>query len=177
MALWKLDPAHTSVKFSVKHMMIAKVHGSFDQVTGQLNYDVNTPEEAQMDVHIDINSIHTGDQKRDEHLKSADFFDAKKNPEITFKSKHIEKKGEENFNVTGDLKIRNVTKEVVLDTFFPAQEMKDPFGALRLIASASTTINRKDFGLNWNAALEAGGVLVGEEVVIGIDVQFVKSNM
>jgi polyisoprenoid-binding protein YceI len=177
MALWKLDPAHTSVKFSVKHMMIAKVYGSFDQVSGQLTYEVNTPESAQVDVHIDVNSVHTGDQKRDEHLKSADFFDAKKNPEIVFTSKHIEKKGDENFKVTGDLKIHNVTKEVVLDTFFPAREMKDPFGAIRLVASATTTVNRKDFGLGWNATLEAGGVLVGEDVVIAIDVQFVKSNM
>lgn len=173
-ATWKLDSAHTSVNFNIRHLMISKVHGTFNRVSGQMQYDAKSPEASEIDVHIDASSIHTREQKRDEHLIGPDFLNAKKFPEITFRSTHIEKKADENFKVTGDLRIRDISREIVLDAFFGGQEVKDPFGNVKIAASAVTNISRESFGLNWNAAIEAGGFLLGDEIVISIDVQFIK---
>lgn len=171
--IWNIDPTHSSVSFSIKHMMIAKVHGGFEQLSGRLIYDASQPTQSQIEVTIDAASINTREAKRDAHLKSADFFDVEKFPTLTFKSKHIEGSGGE-LKVVGDLQIHGITKEVALDVEGPTAEMKDPYGNVKIGVSANTKINRKDFGLTWNAALEAGGVLVGEEVRITLEVQFVK---
>jgi polyisoprenoid-binding protein YceI len=173
-AVWKLDSAHTNVNFTVKHLMIAKLNGTFDRVSGQIQYDTKSPETSEIDVHIEAASIHTRDAKRDEHLRSLDFFNTATFPDIHFHSTHIEKKAEDNYKVTGDLRIRDVTREVILDALFTGQEIKDPFGAVKIVASAVTHVSRESFGLQWNAAIEAGGFLLGDEVVINIDVQFIK---
>ena len=173
MATWKIDPAHSSVSFSIKHMMIAKVHGAFDKVSGTLQYDAADPSKASVEATIEAASINTREAQRDTHLKSADFFDVEKYPSITFKSKKIEGSDEE-FKVTGDLSIHGVTKEVVIAVEGPSSEMKDPWGNTKIGISGQTKIKRKDFGLNWNAALEAGGVLVGDDVNITLEIQFAK---
>lgn len=173
MAKYNLDPAHSAANFSVKHMMIAKVHGSFGKLSGSLDYDPVNPTAARVEATIDASSINTGEAQRDTHLKSADFFDVEKFPSLTFKSKKVEKGGS-GLRVTGDLTIHGVTKEVVLDVEGPSAEMKDPWGNLKIGASATTKISRKEFGLSWNAALEAGGVLVGDDIAITLELQFAK---
>ncbi|MDR3606615.1 MAG: YceI family protein [Oligoflexia bacterium] len=171
---WELDPAHSSANFSVKHMMIAKVHGGFKSVKGKMQFDRNDLAHSSIEATIDASSIDTREPKRDEHLKSADFFDVQKYPALTFKSKRIEEADEDRFKVAGDLTIRGVTREVVLDVESSLDEIKDPYGNVKIGASAATRIKRKDFGLNWNAALEAGGVLVGDDITINLDLQFMK---
>lgn len=173
-AKWQIDPSHSSVSFSIKHMMIAKVHGTFKKLSGTLTYDSGNPESSTIEAHIEAASIDTREAQRDTHLKSADFFDVEKFPELVFKSKKVEKDGDDTLKVTGLLTIRDVSKEVVLSVDGPSDEMKDPWGNTKIGISATTKIKRKDFGLNWNAALEAGGVLVGDDVTITLDVQFVK---
>lgn len=172
--VYQIDPAHSTVSFSIKHMMIAKVHGGFEKLSGKLSYDAGNPGQSSIEVEIDAASINTREPQRDAHLKSADFFDVEKFPTLTFKSTKIEVSGEGELKLTGDLTIHGVTKSVVLDVEGPTAEMKDPWGNLKIGASASTKIKRKDFGLTWNAALEAGGFLVGDDVTISLDVQFVK---
>lgn len=169
-----IDPAHSTVSFSIKHMMIAKVHGAFEKVSGKLIYDKTNPALSSIDAEIDAASITTREAQRDTHLKSADFFDVEKYPHLTFKSSKIEVSGDGELKVVGNLTIHGVTNQVTLNVDGPTEEMKDPWGNLKIGASASTKIKRKDFGLNWNAALEAGGFLVGDEVTISLDVQFVK---
>lgn len=176
LVIWEIDQLHSSANFSVKHMMISKVHGGFLKFTSVLRLDREHLDQSSVEAIIDATSIDTRESKRDEHLKSPDFFDVVKHPTITFKSKHIEAKGEEQFTVTGDLTIRGVTREVFLDVESSSTEMKDPYGNLKLGASASTKIKRKDFGLTWNAALEAGGVLVGDDITITLDLQFIKKS-
>lgn len=171
---WQIDPAHSTASFSIKHMMIAKVHGGFEKLSGTLIYDSQNPKETKVDATIETASINTREAQRDTHLKSADFFDVEKFPTITFKSTQIEKTGDDQLVVTGDLTIHGVTKQVRLDVEGPSAEMKDPWGNTKIGASASTKIKRKDFGLNWNAALEAGGFLVGDDVNITLDLQFTK---
>lgn len=173
MSTWLIDPAHSSANFSVKHMMIAKVHGGFEKVSGTLQYDPSDITQASIEASIDAASINTREAQRDGHLKSADFFDVEKYPTLNFKSKKVEKDGED-LKVTGDLTIHGVTKEVVLEVEGPTAEMKDPYGNIKIGISATTKIKRKDFGLTWNAALEAGGVLVGDDVAISLDIQFAK---
>ncbi|MBV2169632.1 MAG: YceI family protein [Bdellovibrio sp.] len=173
MSTWQIDPAHSSANFSVKHMMIAKVHGGFEKVSGTLHYDPSDITKASIEASIDATSINTREAQRDGHLKSADFFDVEKYPTLNFKSKKVEKDGED-LKVTGDLTIHGVTKEVVLAVEGPTAEMKDPYGNIKIGISATTKIKRKDFGLTWNAALEAGGVLVGDDVAISLDIQFAK---
>lgn len=173
MSTWLIDPAHSSANFSVKHMMIAKVHGGFEKVSGTLQYDPSDITKASIEASIDAASINTREAQRDGHLKSADFFDVEKYPTLNFKSKKVEKDGED-LKVTGDLTIHGVTKEVVLEVEGPTAEMKDPYGNIKIGISATTKIKRKDFGLTWNAALEAGGVLVGDDVAISLDIQFAK---
>lgn len=170
---WQIDPTHSSVSFSIKHMMIAKVHGGFEKLSGTLSYDAANPSAAQVDVSIDASSINTREPQRDAHLKSADFFDVEKFPQITFKSKSVAGSAGD-LKVKGDLTIHGVTQEVTLDVDGPSSELKDPYGNIKIGVSASTKIKRKDFGLTWNAALEAGGVLVGDDVNITLEVQFVK---
>ena len=173
MATWKLDSAHSGVTFTVKHMMFAKVHGSFQKLTGELRFDAATPHSATVEASIEAGSIATQEAQRDAHLKGADFFDVEKYPLITFKSKRVSCKGDK-LQVVGDLTLHGVTREGTLETEVAASELKDPYGQIRIAASATTRINRRDFGLTWNAALEAGGVLVGEEVQIAIDAAFIK---
>lgn len=172
-ATYQIDPTHSSVSFSIKHMMIAKVHGGFEKISGSLNYDAQNPSNSQVEATIDAASINTREPQRDTHLKSPDFFDVEKYPTLNFRSKRIEKDGDE-LKVIGDLTIHGVTKEVTLNVEGPSAELKDPWGNLKIGASATTKIKRKDFGLTWNAAIEAGGVLVGDDVNITLDVQFVR---
>ena len=168
-----IDPAHSTASFSVKHMMIAKVHGGFEKLSGFFNYDSQNPSLSSVEASIEVASINTRDAQRDAHLKSADFFDVEKHPSITFKSSRLEKSGD-SMVITGDLTIHGVTKKISLDVEGPTDEIKDPWENLKIGVSGSTTIKRKDFGLTWNAALEAGGILVGDDVNITLEVQFVK---
>lgn len=172
---WQIDPMHSSANFSIKHMMIAKVHGGFEKVSGQLTLDSSDITKSIVEASIEAASINTREAQRDAHLKSADFFDVEKHPTLNFRSKKIELDGED-LKVTGDLTIRGVTREVVFAVEGPTQEMKDPYGNIKIGISATTKIKRKDFDLTWNAALEAGGVLVGDEVSISLDVQFAKKT-
>ena len=171
---YQIDPSHSSVSFSIKHMMIAKVHGGFEKMTGCLIYDAQNPSLSTVEATIDAASINTREGQRDTHLKSADFFEVEKYPTLNFKSTSIEKAGDTELKVKGDLTIHGVTQQVTLDVEGPTAEMKDPWGNTKIGASATTKIKRKDFGLTWNAALEAGGFLVGDDVNITLEVQFVK---
>lgn len=174
MSIYQIDPAHSSAQFKVRHMMIANVKGEFDKVSGTVNFDPANPSTASLEATIDVASISTRDEQRDAHLKSADFFDVEKFPAITFRSEKVTAMGGENFTVTGDLTIHGVTKEVKLEVDELTDEAKDPWGSVRRGASAKTRINRKDFGMTFNVALEAGGFLVGEEVDLTIDVELIR---
>jgi polyisoprenoid-binding protein YceI len=173
-ATWDIDPAHSDVGFKVKHMMISNVRGAFSDVKGTIEYDPASPSQTTINVTIQAASIDTGVEKRDDHLRSPDFFDVKKFPTLVFKSTKVKNINSDSMQIIGDLTIHGTTKEVVLDVKGPTQEMKDPWGNIRVGASATTKINRSDFGLTWNAALETGGVLVGEQVMINLEVQMVK---
>jgi len=176
MTTYLLDPAHSTIGFSIKHMMIAKVHGAFEKVSGKFLYDPAQPEKSSAEATIETASINTREPQRDGHLKSPDFFDAEKFPEITFKTKSIVASGDGELKLNGELTIKGVTKLVTLEAEKPSDEIKDPFGNVKIGVSAVTKIKRKDFGLTWNAALETGGVLVGDDVSISLDLQFVKKN-
>ncbi len=169
---WTLDPAHTSIGFTVRHLMAAKVRGTFKAFEGALEIG-ETPEDSVVHVTIDAASIDTGIEDRDKHLRSEDFFDVEKYPELSFRSTAI-RATEEGFEVEGDLTIRDVTRPVTLDVEH-AGVVTDPWGNEKAIFSAETKIDREDWGLTWNAALEAGGVLVGKEVKIEIEAQATKS--
>lgn len=167
---YQIDPVHSSAHFSVRHLMVSNVRGEFAKVTGRVIYDPKNLKASSVEATIDATSINTHEPKRDDHLKSPDFFDVAKFPTLTFKSNRVEKAGEGKLRVTGDLTIHGVTKEVVLEVEGPMPEVK--MGPnLKSGASASTTINRKDFGLVWNRALESGGVVVGEEVKITLEIE------
>lgn len=172
---WKIDPAHSSADFKVKHMMISHVKGSFAGVTGTLTEHATDSSLSSVDASIDLTTLNTGDAQRDGHLKSADFFDVEKFPAMTFKSTTVTKKGDGEYSVTGDLSIHGVTKAVTFAVEGPSAPGKDPWGNTRIGISATAKINRKDFGLSWNSALETGGVLVGEDVAISLEVQFIKA--
>ena len=172
---WNLDPAHSVAEFKVKHMMISNVKGSFSGLTGTLKLDETDYTYSTVEASIPVASLNTGDAQRDGHLKSADFFDAEKFPAMTFKSSNIDLTGGADYAVTGDLTVHGVTKSVTFAVEDLSEPSKDPWGNQRIGLSGSTKINRKDFGLTWNSALESGGVLVGEEVTISLEVQFVKS--
>jgi polyisoprenoid-binding protein YceI len=173
---YQIDPAHTSAQFSVRHMMITNVRGGFSRVEGTVVYDPDNPSQSTVEATIDARTIKTMDEQRDAHLKSADFLDADKYPTITFKSKKIERAGEDQWKVTGELTIHGATREVVLKVEGPTGEVKDPFGNTRVGASATTKIKRSDFGLTWNAVLEAGGIALGDEVKIEIEVSAIKAQ-
>jgi polyisoprenoid-binding protein YceI len=173
MTTWNIDTSHSGVHFSVRHMVIAKVRGAFDRWQGTIHFDEQNPTASKVSVRIESASINTREDKRDGHLRSADFFDVEQYPELTFESTKVEKVGDR-YRVTGALTIHGVTKEVALDAELLGSG-KDPWGNQRVAFQAAITINRKDYGLNWNQALEAGGVLVGENVEISLDVQAVKA--
>jgi polyisoprenoid-binding protein YceI len=173
---YQIDPAHTKAHFVVRHMMITNVRGAFSNVTGTVVYDSGNPGSSSIDVSIDVGTIETHEPQRNAHLKSPDFLDAEKFPAISFKSKTIEDAGEGELKVTGDLSIHGVSKEVVLKVEGPTPEGKDPWGNLRIGASATARIKRSDFGLTWNAALETGGVLVGDDVKIELEVSLIKAQ-
>lgn len=169
---WNIDVGHSAIHFWVRHMVISKVHGRFARWSGSIQLDEQDPARSSVEVRIDAASIDTQVADRDAHLRSADFLDAAAHPEITFTSRRIEKAGT-GYRVTGDLRIRGVTREVTLEAEF-AGTGKDPWGNQRAGFSATTAIDRRDFGLTWNAAVEAGGVLVGEKVEIAIELEAVK---
>ena len=171
---WNIDPAHTSAQFAVRHLMVSTVRGEFSKVEGAVNFDEQNPTKSSVEATIEVGSINTRVAKRDDHLKSPDFFDAAKYPTITFKSKKIEAAGEGKFKVTGDLTLHGVTKEVVLNVEGSPKPVKDPSGNLRMGGVATTKLNRKDFGLTWNKALETGGVVVGEDIDVTIDVELTR---
>ena len=172
---WSIDPAHSNAHFTVRHMMISNVRGEFSLVSGNVQLDPSDVTRTQIDVEIKAASINTREEKRDAHLRSADFFDVEKYPDITFRSKRIVAKGEGDFQVLGDLTIHGVTREVAFAVEGPTPVVKDPWGNLRIGITANAKINRKDFGLVWNALVEGGGVLVGEEVKIELDAELVRT--
>jgi polyisoprenoid-binding protein YceI len=172
---WKIDPAHSAAEFKVKHMMISNVKGTFTGISGTLTEHAVDASLSSVEASVDVATLSTSDAQRDGHLKSADFFDAEKYPALTFKSTLVTRKGEGEYAVTGDLTVHGVTRPVTFAVEGPSAPGKDPWGNTRIGLSATTKINRKDFGLVWNSALETGGVLVGEEVAITLDVQFIKA--
>jgi polyisoprenoid-binding protein YceI len=172
---WKIDPAHTVAEFKVKHMMIANVKGHFSGVSGVLIRDESNPANDRIEATIQAASIHTRDEQRDAHLKSADFFHVEKFPTLHFESTGIKIVGGAELSVEGDLTIHGVTRKVRFAVEGPTPPAKDPWGNTRIGVSASTKINRKDFDLTWNAALESGGILVGDDITITLDAQFVKA--
>lgn len=172
---WSIDPAHATAEFKVKHMMIAHVKGHFSKVTGVLIRHESDPTKSRVEATIEAASIETREQQRDAHLKSEDFLHVEKFPTLSFKSTHIKVAGDGELTVQGDLTIRGVTRTVTFAVEGPTPATKDPWGNTRIAISATTKINRKDFGLTWNAVLESGGVLVGDEVTITLDVEFIKA--
>ena len=171
---WKLDPAHSHAEFKVKHMMISNVKGSFTGLSGTLYENPADPTLSTVEAAIDINTISTGDAQRDTHLKSPDFFDTAKFPVMTFKSTTVKPNGDGGYNVTGDLTLHGVTRQQTFVVEGPSPAAKDPWGNTRIGLSATSKISRKDYELNWNAALETGGILVGDDVQISIEAQFIK---
>jgi polyisoprenoid-binding protein YceI len=168
---WNLDPAHSAAEFKVKHMMISNVKGKLTGLKGVLTEHTTDSTLSTVEASVDVATVSTGDG----HLKSADFFDVEKFPTITFKSIAVHPAGAAEYDVVGELTIHGVTKVVTFAVEGPSEPAKDPYGNLRIGLEATTKINRKDFGLVWNAALETGGLLVGEDVAITLDVQFIKA--
>jgi polyisoprenoid-binding protein YceI len=172
---WSIDTAHSEINFAIQHMMITKVRGQFEKFTGEINFNAQNPENSTVEIEIEIDSINTREAKRDAHLRSADFFDADNFPKMTFKSTKVEKTGENTARLTGDLTIRDITHPVTLEVEHTGVAV-NPYGKTVAGFSARGKINRKEWELNWNVALETGGWLVGEEVEINIDLQLVKET-
>jgi len=173
---WVVDSQHASAQFGVKHMMISTVRGEFHGVTGTINWDDKDITKSTADITIDATTVDTREPKRDAHLKSPDFFDVARYPTMTFKSKKIAQVADGKLKVTGDLTLHGVTKEVVLDVDGPTAPIKDPYGNTRVAFSATTTVNRQDFGVKWNANMDGGGVVVGDNVNITIDAELIKQK-
>ncbi len=173
---WQIDFAHSSVHFTVRHMMFTNVRGEFEKFEGRIELDENKPEATVVDIQIDANSINTREARRDAHLKSPDFLDADKYPFLTFKSKRVERTGESTARLIGDLTIRGEAREVVMDVEYAGQA-KNPWGMMIAGFSGRTKINRKDWGLNWNQALEAGGWLVGDVITIDVELELIKQEV
>ncbi len=173
---WQIDPAHTAAGFSVKHMMIATVRGQFKGVTGTVNWDDQDISNSIVDVTIDANTVDTGEPKRDADLKSANFFDVANYPTITFKSTKIERISAAKMKVAGNLTIHGITKPVVLDVEGPSGAIKDPYGKTRVALNATATVNRMDYGVKWNAKMDGGGIVVGDDVNINIDLEMIKKE-
>jgi len=172
---WNIDPVHSVVEFRVKHMMISYVKGQFTGVTGILSLDEADVLDSSISATVDVSSLNTGDVQRDAHLKSVDFFDTESFPTISLRSSKIQSIEDRGLLVTGQLTMRGVTKDVDFAVEGPTAPTKDPWGNTRIGLSATARINRKDFGLTWNTALEAGGLLVGEEIAISLDLQFLQA--
>jgi polyisoprenoid-binding protein YceI len=172
---YEIDPAHTSVQFSIRHMMISNVRGEFTKLSGKATGDVANPTAASVEATIDATSVDTRNEKRDEHLRSPDFLDTAKFPAMTFKSTKVEKSGDA-WKLRGDLTLHGVTKPVVIDVTNVTPPIKDPWGNTRIGAQATTKINRQDFGIVFNKTLDGGGVLVGDEISITIDVEVMKKG-
>jgi len=174
--VWNVDSVHSEIGFSVKHMMISKAKGTFDNFDAEVQADMDNLTDADVKITIDTASINTRNEDRDQHLRSADFFDAENHPKITFVATDIKKKSDNNYDMTGDLTILGTTKPVTFDVTYEGQS-KDPMsGGIVAGISAATTINRKEFGLTWNAAVETGGVLVGEDIKINVELELHKQD-
>jgi len=171
---WQIDPVHTSVEFSARHLMVSKVRGKLTDVSGTIHI-ADDPLGSSVEVEIDPASVETGDEKRDAHLRSPDFFDVERSPKITFRSTRVEGSSPEHFLVTGDLTVHGVTRPVTLDVEYNGVA-QDPWGGQRAGFSATTELDREDFGLTWNAALEGGGVLVGKKIRLEFEIEAVKQN-
>jgi len=171
---WKIDPQHSSAQFSVRHMAISTVRGAFSKVNGAILLDDNDITKSTVDVTIDVSTVDTREPDRDKDLRSDKFFDVAHYPSITFKSKRVQQVATGKLKVTGDLTIHGTTKEVVLDVEGPTAPVKDPWGNVRTAVTATTKVNRQDFGVKWNATLDNGGVVVGDDVNITIDVEMIK---
>jgi polyisoprenoid-binding protein YceI len=172
---WGIDPVHTTLQFKVRHLMISNVKGHFEKFTGKLDLDDKDITRSRVDITIETPSLNTNIQKRDEDLRSDNFFDVAKFPTMSFTSTKVEKVGANKLKVSGNLTIKGNTRPVVLDVDGLTPEIKDPWGGTRRGASATATINRKDFGLTWNKTMDNGGMVVGEEVAIQLEVEFVKN--
>ena len=172
---WNVDAAHSTVGFGVRHMMVSTVRGAFTNVTGKVHWDAQAPESSKVHVEVDIASVDTRDEKRDEHLKSADFFDAGTHPKMTFESTKITKKGDD-LQLAGNLTIKGVSKPVTFDVTEVTGEHADPWGGLRMGASAKAKIKRSDFGISFNAVLDAGGVMVGDEIKIELEIELQRAK-
>jgi polyisoprenoid-binding protein YceI len=172
---WKIDPVHSTAEFRVRHMMISNVRGQFTGVSGSLTYNEADPAQSSVEATIDAATVDTRDPQRDTHLKSADFFDVEKFPAFTFRSSRVVRHSNGKLALSGPLTIHGVTREVEFEVEGPTATVKDPWGNERIGVSASTKIHRSHYGLNFNAALETGGVLVGEEVTITLELEFVKA--
>ena len=170
-ASWEIDPAHTTVEFSIRHMTVSNVRGTFDKVVGTATADETDLTKSTILATIETASVNTRNDKRDEHLRSADFLDVAKYPGMVFKSKKIEKGKDGHWNVTGDLTLHGVTKEVVLDVEGPTPSVKDPMGKTRAGAHVTTTLKRTDFGIVYNKTLETGGLMLGDDIAVSIDVE------
>lgn len=173
-ATWQVDPSHSSFEFKIRHLTVSNVKGNFSKTKGTVTIDDQDVTRLKVDVVIDAASINTGHAKRDDHLRGPDFFDVAKYPEITFVSKKVTKVDADRLKVTGDLTIHGVTREITMDVEGPTLEVKDPSGNFRRGATAAGKINRKDFGLTWNRVLDTGGVVVGEEVTMVVEVELIK---
>ncbi len=174
--IWQIDPQHTAAGFSIKHLMISTVRGQFKSVTGTVVWDDQDINKSTVDVTIDANTADTSEPKRDADLKSGNFFDVAHYPTITFKSKKIEQVSAGKIKITGDLTIHGVTKEVALNVEGPTGPVKDPWGNTRVAASATTRINRQDFGIKWDNKMDNGGLVVSNDVDITIDLEMIKKE-
>jgi len=172
---WNIDPVHSIAEFRVRHLMISSVRGQFTGVAGQLTYNESNPTQSRVEATIDVSTLNTHEAQRDAHLKSPDFFDVEKYPTFTFKSSHVTRRADGTLAVAGQLSMHGSTKDVEFAVEGPTPPTKDPWGNTRIGVAATTKIHRKDFGLNWNAGLETGGVMIGEEVSITLELEFVKA--
>lgn len=170
---WTIDSSHSAIHFSVRHMMISTVRGEFRNFSGTVNFNQDNPIQSTVEVEVDTASVNTRDEKRDGHLQSADFFDVENYPVATFKSTRAEQTSDTTGKLYGDLTIRDITKPIVLDVEFNGLA-KSPWGTTSAGFSATTKLNRKEWGLNWNAALETGGVLVGDDIKVEVEVEIVQ---
>jgi len=170
---WQIDPSHSHIYFTARHMMISKVRGRFETFSGDVNFDEENPANTTVTIEVDTNSIETRDEQRDNHLKSPDFFNAAEYPVMAFRSTRVEQFDAHNGRLHGDLTIRDVTKPIVLDVEY-AGTAQSPWGTTSAGFSASGELNRKEWGLNWNQALETGGVLVGDKIKIEVELELVK---
>jgi polyisoprenoid-binding protein YceI len=171
--VYRIDSTHSAAHFSVRHLMVSNVRGEFTKLSGTLAYDASNPANSSLEARVEVASISTRDAQRDAHLKSPDFLDAEKFPELTFRSTEVTRDGDA-WRLKGDLTIHGVTREVTFSVDGPTPEVKDPWGGYRIGATAETKIHRKDFGLTWNMALEAGGMVVGDEVKILIELEAMR---